>query len=81
MCVDGTRCSIECNNHDRIREGRGHDFLQIASQTPSPLNVKLTSDLMGITKNQLVKIFSLLERSQILGLLYFKSERNPKSMK
>ncbi len=52
----------------------------IASQSPSPLNAKLTADMMEITKNQLVKIFSLLERSQILRLLYFKAERNPKSM-
>lgn len=52
----------------------------IASQTPSTLNAKLTAELMDVTKNQLVKIFSLLERSQILRLLYFKAERNPKSM-
>jgi len=52
----------------------------IASQSPSPLNAKLTADMMDITKNQLVKIFSLLERSQILRLLYFKAERNPKAM-
>lgn len=52
----------------------------IASQSPSPLNAKLTAEMMDITKNQLVKIFSLLERSQILRLLYFKAERNPKAM-
>ncbi|MCM1336548.1 MAG: AAA family ATPase [Candidatus Amulumruptor caecigallinarius] len=52
----------------------------IASQSPSPLNAKLTAELMGVTKNQLVKIFSLLEKAQLLRLLYFKSERNPKSM-
>lgn len=52
----------------------------IASQSPSPINVKLTSELMNVTRNQLIKILSLLERSQILRLLYFKSERNPKSM-
>lgn len=52
----------------------------MASQSPSPLNAKLTADLMDITKNQLVKLFSLLERSQILRLLYFKAERNPKAM-
>lgn len=52
----------------------------IASQSPSPLNAKLTAEMMEITKNQLVKIFSLLERSQILRLLYFKAERNPKAM-
>ncbi len=52
----------------------------IASQSPSPLNAKLTAEMMEITKNQLVKIFLLLERSQILRLLYFKAERNPKAM-
>ena len=52
----------------------------IASQSPSPLNAKLTADLMDVSKNQLVKIFSLLERAQILRLLYFKSGRNPKAM-
>lgn len=52
----------------------------IASQTPSPLNAKLTAELMGVTKNQFIKILSLLERSQILRLLYYKVERNPKSM-
>ncbi len=52
----------------------------MASQTPSPLNAKLTADLMDVTKNQLIKIFSLLEKSQILRLLYFRAEKNPKSM-
>ncbi len=51
-----------------------------ASQSPSPLNAKGTSELLGVSKNQLIKILSLLERSQILRLLYFKTERNPKSM-
>ena len=52
----------------------------MASQTPSPLNVKLTSELLQVSPNQLIKILSLLDRSQILRLLYFKSERNPKSL-
>ncbi|MDE6753292.1 MAG: AAA family ATPase, partial [Muribaculaceae bacterium] len=52
----------------------------MASQTPSPLNVKLTAELLQVSPNQLIKILSLLERSQILRLLYFKSERNPKSL-
>lgn len=52
----------------------------IATQTPSPLNAKLTAEMLGVTVNQLIKILSLLERSQILRLLYYKSERNPKSM-
>ncbi len=52
----------------------------MASQSPSPLNVKLTAELLQVSPNQLIKILSLLDRSQILRLLYFKSERNPKSM-
>lgn len=52
----------------------------MASQTPSPINAVATAGAMDITKNQLVKILSLLERSQILRLLYYKGERNPKSM-
>ena len=51
-----------------------------ASQSPSPLNAKLTAEMLGVSKNQLIKILSLLERSEILRLLYFKTERNPKSM-
>jgi predicted AAA+ superfamily ATPase len=52
----------------------------MASQTPSPLNAVATARMMEITPNQLVKILSLLERSQILRLLYYKAERNPRSM-
>ncbi|MDE6026925.1 MAG: AAA family ATPase [Muribaculaceae bacterium] len=52
----------------------------IASQTPSPLNARITAGLLGVTVNQLIKILSLLERSQILRLLYYQAERNPKSM-
>lgn len=52
----------------------------IASQSPSPLNARMTAEMLGVTANQLVKILSLLERSQILRLLYYKTERSPKSM-
>lgn len=52
----------------------------MASQTPSPLNAKVTSESLGVTTNQLLKILSLLGRSRILRLLYYNSERNPKSM-
>lgn len=52
----------------------------MASQTPSPLNAKVTSESLGVTTNQLIKILSLLGRSRILRLLYYNSERNPKSM-
>lgn len=57
-----------------------HLLTVIASQTPSPLNAKLTAEMLGVTVNQLIRILSLLERSQILRLLYYKAERNPKSM-
>lgn len=62
------------------RQRAKHLLTIIASQSPSPLNAKLTSDLLGVTPNQLVKILSLLERAQILRLLYFKTDRSPKSM-
>lgn len=52
----------------------------MSSQSPSPLNAKRTSEMLDVTQNQLVKILSLLERSQILRLLYYKAQRNPKSM-
>lgn len=52
----------------------------ISVQTPSPLNARTTAEMLGTTVNQLIKILSLLERSQILRLLYYKNERNPKSM-
>lgn len=52
----------------------------MASQSPSPLNAKMTAEMLEVSKNQLVKILSLLEKSQILRLLYYKAERNPKSM-
>lgn len=52
----------------------------MASQSPSPLNAKRTSEMLDVTQNQLVRILSLLERSQVLRLLYYKAQRNPKSM-
>lgn len=52
----------------------------IASQTPSTLNATVTAGLIGVSVNQLIKILFLLERSQILRLLYYKTERSPKSM-
>lgn len=52
----------------------------MAAQSPSPLNAKRTSEMLGVTQNQLVKIFSLLDRSQIIRLLYYKTHRNPQAM-
>ncbi len=57
-----------------------HLLTIIATQTPSPLNAKRTAEMLDVSTNQLIKILSLLERSQILRLLYYKSERNPNSM-
>lgn len=57
-----------------------HLLTIIASQTPSPMNAKATAEMLGVSVNQLIKILSLLERSQILRLLYYKTERSPKSM-
>lgn len=52
----------------------------MAAQTPSPLNAKATAGLLEVSNNQFIKILSLLGRSQILRLLYYRGERNPKSM-
>ena len=52
----------------------------MASQTPSPLNAKATAEMLQVTTNQMIKILSLLDKAQILRLLYYKTERNPKSM-
>ena len=57
-----------------------HLLTLFANQTPSPLNARLTAGMLGVTVNQLIKILSLLERAQILRLLYYGSERNPKSL-
>ncbi len=52
----------------------------MAAQTPSSLNATATATAMGITTNQLIKILSLLQRSQILRLLYYNTERSPRSL-
>ncbi len=52
----------------------------MASQTPSPLNVKATAESLEVTSNQLKKLLDLMGRAQVLRLLYYKAERNPKSM-
>lgn len=52
----------------------------MVSQTPSPINARTTAAMIGVTNQQLIKILSLLNRAQILRLLYFKTKRNPKSM-
>lgn len=57
-----------------------HLLTIIATQTPSPLNAKRTAEMLDVSTNQRIKILSLLERSRILRLLYYKSERNLNSM-
>lgn len=52
----------------------------IATQTPSSLNAKQTAEMLDVTVNQMMKILSLLDRSQIIRLLYYKNERSPKSL-
>lgn len=52
----------------------------LASQSPSPVNIKSTCDLMGVTHNQLLKILNLLDRARILRLLYYKEEKERKSL-
>lgn len=68
-------------NVEYVTLQRAKQFVMIiAAQSPSPLNAKNTAENLGVTSNQLIKILNLLDRSQILRLLYYKSDRNPKSM-
>lgn len=52
----------------------------LASQSPSNLSIKNTSELMGVTHSQLLKILSLLDRSHIIRLLFYKTEKNQKAL-
>ena len=52
----------------------------LASQSPSPLNASNLANSLDITHNQLVKILFLLDRAEILRLIYYKTEINPKSI-
>jgi hypothetical protein len=52
----------------------------MASQTPSPLNATALAKVMEVSKNHVIKLLSLLDRAQIVRLLYYKTDRNPKSM-
>ena len=52
----------------------------LAEQTPSTLNIEKTARNMDISKNLLLKLLFLLDKSQILRLLYYKNERSPKSL-
>lgn len=53
----------------------------MAAQHPSPLNAKATAEMLEVTNAQLIKLLSLLSRSQILRLLYFNNEVDPKSLR
>lgn len=53
----------------------------LASQSPSPINIHATASLMDITSRQLLKILLLLERARILRLLYYKTEKDSKSLR
>lgn len=52
----------------------------MAAQTPSPLNATALARMMETSQNQIIKLLALLDRAHILRLLYYKAERNPKSM-
>lgn len=52
----------------------------LATQSPSDLNIRNTAELMGITHPQLLKLLSLLNRSRILRLLYYKNEKTKSAM-
>ncbi|MCH5217423.1 MAG: ATP-binding protein [Muribaculaceae bacterium] len=52
----------------------------LASQSPSPVNVKSTAEMMGVTHSQFLKILDLLDRAQILRLLYYKDPKERKSL-
>ena len=68
-------------NIDYVSLMKAKQLLGILSeQTPSNLNIEKTARNMDISKNLLLKLLFLLERSQILRLLYYKNERSPKSL-
>ncbi|MCH5238060.1 MAG: ATP-binding protein, partial [Muribaculaceae bacterium] len=52
----------------------------LCEQSPSTLNIEKTARNIDISKNLLVKLLLLLDKSQILRLLYYKNERSPKSL-
>ncbi|MCH5229309.1 MAG: ATP-binding protein [Muribaculaceae bacterium] len=68
-------------NMDYISLMKAKQLLGILSeQTPSNINIEKTARNMEVSKNLLLKLLFLLERSQILRLLYYKNERSPKSL-
>lgn len=52
----------------------------LANESPSSLNITKTAELMGISNSQLLKILYLLDKSQIIRLLFYKTAKNPKSL-
>ena len=68
-------------NIDYVSLMKAKQLLGILSeQTPSNLNIEKTARNMDISKNLLLKLLFLLDKSQILRLLYYKNERSPKSL-
>ena len=68
-------------NIDYVSLMKAKQLLGILSeQTPSTLNIEKTAKNMDISKNLLLKLLFLLDKSQILRLLYYKNERSPKSL-
>ncbi len=53
---------------------------RMAAETPSPLNVNQLSKIMGISRNQLIRLLVMLEKAQILRLLYYKTVQNPRAL-
>ena len=53
----------------------------LASQTPSPVNISATASLMDVTGTQLLKILLMLDKSKILRLLYYKTEKDSGSLR
>lgn len=53
----------------------------LASQSPSRVNITSLSMLMGVTSSQVLKILMLLDRAALLRLLYYKSDKDAKSLR
>lgn len=60
---------------------RAKQMLAILSvEPPSPLNAKNMSEKLNVTNNQLIKLLSLLDKAEILRLLYYRQDINPKAI-
>ena len=77
--IDGDIPAVESVEYATLLKTK-HLLTVMASQTPSTINAKNTADLLGVSNNQLIKLLSLLDKAQILRLLFYKANRDPKSM-